>query len=181
MTKKVAVIISSTRPTRIGAHIANWVVTKLPQNADVSYEIIDLAEWNLPMFNEPLPPMMGQYQFDETKKWSAKVKEFDGIVVVSPEYNAGYPAALKNAIDYLSVEWKEKPVTIVTYGYTGGASANNQIKEVFVRLNAKVTETLPTLSFTDGIFGDDYQIKDLDSAFGKHATDIEKAGIELIG
>lgn len=180
MSKKIAVITGSTRPTRIGANITNWVVTKLPQFDDVSYEVVDLADWDLPMFNEPLPPMMGQYQHEETKKWSAKIGEFDGFVIVSPEYNAGYPAVLKNAIDYLHAEWKEKPVTIVTYGYSGGASANNQLKDVFVRLNSKVTETRPTLTFSDGIFGDDYQIKDIEAAFGASTSDIQKAGQELL-
>lgn len=180
MGKKVAIIIGSTRPTRIGANVANWVITKLPESSDVTYELVDLADWNLPLFNEPLPPMMGQYQYEETKKWSAKISEFDGYVVISPEYNAGYPAVLKNAIDYLHAEWKEKPVTIITYGHSGGASANNQLKDVFVRLNSKVTETRPILTFSAGIFSDDYQIKDIEAAFGSSAADIKKAGEELL-
>ena len=146
----------------------------------MSYELVDLAEVNLPMFNEPMPPMMGQYQFDYTKEWSAKIGQYDGFVFVSPEYNAGYPAVLKNAIDYLCNEWADKPVTIVTYGYTGGASANNQLKEVFERLKMKVTTTLPTLFFSEGIFGTDYQITDIDTAFAKNASDIAKAGAELL-
>ena len=179
MNKKIAVIIGSTRPGRIGENITNWVISKLPSN-DTTYEVIDLGVVNLPIFNEPMPPMMGQYQFAHTKDWSAKISGYDGVVVVSPEYNAGYPAVLKNAIDYLCNEWKDKPVTIVTYGYTGGASANNQLREVFTRLNSRVTETLPTLHFSDGIFGDDYQVADLDTAFGAHVEDITKAGQELI-
>lgn len=180
MGKKIAVIIGTTRPGRIGENIAKWVVTKLPQD-DTTYELIDLGEENLPMFDEPMPPMMGQYQFEHTKNWSAKVSGFDGFVVVSPEYNAGYPAVLKNAIDYLCKEWSDKPVTIVTYGYTGGASASNQLKEVFTRLKSRVTDILPTLYFSDGIFGADYQITDLDTAFAKHAGDIHAAGKQLIG
>lgn len=179
MNKKIAVIIGSTRPGRIAENISKWVVSKLPQDG-ATYEMIDLNDINLPMFNEPMPPMMGQYQFDYTKNWSAKISGYDGVMVVSPEYNAGYPAVLKNAIDYLCNEWKEKPVAIVTYGYTGGASANNQLKEVFVRLNARLTNTLPTLYFSDGIFGEDYQITDLDTAFGKHIEDITKSGEELL-
>jgi NAD(P)H-dependent FMN reductase len=179
MDKKIAVIIGSTRPGRIGENISKWVISKMPQ-AGATYELIDLAQVNLPMFNEPMPPMMGQYQFDYTKDWSAKISGYDCVVIVSPEYNAGYPAVLKNAIDYLCNEWKEKPVSIVSYGYTGGASANNQLKEVFVRLNSKVTATLPTLFFSDGIFGADYQITDIDTAFAKNIEDIAKAGAELL-
>lgn len=180
MSKNIAIIIGSTRPSRIGANVTNWVVSKLPAKDGVVYETIDLAEWNLPMFDEPISPMMGQYQNDHTKKWSAKISEFDGFVVVSSEYNAGYPAALKNAIDYLANEWKDKPVAVITYGYTGGASANNQLDEVFTRLKMKVVSTKPQLYFSEGIFGEDGQITDIETAFGKYAGDITIAGEELV-
>ena len=180
MSKNIAVIIGTTRPSRIGANVTNWVISRLPVKDGIVYEIIDLAEWNLPIFDEAKSPMMGQYQNDHTKKWSAKISEFDGFVIVSAEYNAGYPAALKNAVDYLAAEWKDKPIAIVTYGYTGGASANNQLDEVFTRLKMKVTPTKPKLFFSEGIFGEDGQIKDIEEAFGKHAADIAKAGEELI-
>ena len=81
--KKIAVIIGTSRPSRIGANVTNWVIGKLPKNDDVAYEVIDLAEWNLPLLDEILPPMMGQYGNEHTKKWSAKISEFDGFLVVS--------------------------------------------------------------------------------------------------
>ena len=178
--KKVAIIIGSSRPGRIGANVSHWVMTKLPQNDDVSYEIIDLKEWNLPMFDEVMPPMMGQYQNDHTKKWAAKISEFTGFVFVSPEYNAGYSAATKNAIDYLKAEWEDKAVTIVIYGYGGGASANHQLAEVFTRLKMKLTATLPAMPFTQDAFGPDFQIKDMEATFGNSSAAITKAGNELI-
>jgi NAD(P)H-dependent FMN reductase len=179
MNKKIAVIMGSTRPGRINENVSKWVISKMPSDG-AEYELIDLAEVNLPMFNEPMPPMMGQYQFEYTKQWSTKISEFDGFVFVSPEYNAGYPAVLKNAIDYLCNEWADKPVTVVSYGYTGGASANNQLKEVLERLKMKVTATLPTMYFSEGIFGANYQITDMDTAFAKNIEDIAKAGAELL-
>lgn len=180
MSKKIAVIVGSSRPGRIGANVTNWVVANLPKTDEVSYEIIDLAKEALPMFDEAMPPMMGQYQGEHTKRWAAKIAGYDAFVIVSPEYNAGYPAVLKNAIDYLKAEWQNKPVTIVTYGYSGGASANNQLKEVFTRIETKITATLPQLTFGQDDFGPDYQIKDLDTTFATSRAVVTKAGEELI-
>ena len=180
MSKKIAVIIGSSRPGRIGANITHWVVANLPKNDDITYEVIDLAEQNLPMFDEAMPPMMMQYQNEHTKQWSAKISEYSGFVFVTPEYNAGYPAVLKNAIDYLLVEWKAGVVTIVSYGWSGGASANHQLKEVFERIGSKITKTLPQVTLTKESFGEDHQIKDIDTTFAAFAGDITKAGEELI-
>jgi NAD(P)H-dependent FMN reductase len=179
MSKNIAVIIGSTRASRISVKLTDWVISKLPTEG-ATYEVVDLAEWNLPMFDELLSPAKGQYTGEHTKKWSAKIKEFDGFIVVSPEYNAGYPAALKNAIDYLYAEWADKPVVVVTYGYGGGASSNNQIKEVLLRLKMRVTPTSPMLPFSDGIFSEDGQLKDAEAAFGTQSSEITKAGEELL-
>lgn len=180
MSKNIAVIIGSTRPSRIGANVTNWVLGKLPQNSDVKYELVDLAEWNLPLLDEVKMPSKGEYEHEHSKKWSAKISEFDGFVVVSPEYNAGYPAALKNAVDYLYSEWLDKPVTIITYGWSGGASSNNQLHEVFTRLKMKITETNPKLYYGEDFFDENDQIKDIEASFGKFSTDITQAGEELL-
>lgn len=180
MSKNIAIIVGTTRQGRVGANISNWVLSKLPQKESVRYELVDLAEWDLPMFDEPKSPQTGEYAHDHTKKWSAKISEFDGYVFVSSEYNAGYPASVKNAIDYLFNEWTGKPVVIVTYGWSGGASANNQLDEVFTRIKMKVIDTKPKLFFGEGIFGEDGQINDLEASFGKFANDVETAGEELI-
>lgn len=179
MSKKVAVIIGSSRPSRIGANISNWVLTKLPKSENVIYEIVDLAEWKLPLLNEPLQAKLHKYEFEYTKEWGAKIEEFDGFVFVTPEYNAGYSAVLKNAIDYLYDEWKDKPATIVSYGWSGGASANNQLREVLIRIGLKITDTLPKLNFSGDIFDEQAQVKDVEQAFGSHANEIQKAGEEL--
>lgn len=180
MSKKIAIIIGATRSSRIGANVTKWVLSKLPQNDNVAYEVVDLAEWNLPFLDEPKIPSKGDYQLDHTKKWSAKISEFDGFLVVSPEYNAGYSAPLKNAIDYLYTEWLEKPVAIVTYGWTGGASANNQLGEVFTRLKMKVVASKPKLYFGDDFFDENDQAKDIEASFGKYSAEITKAGEELL-
>ena len=179
-TSKIGVIIGSSRPSRIGANVTNWVANLLPKSDEVSYEVIDLKDQKLPFLDEIMPPMMGQYHNAHTKQWSDKIGGLDGFVIVTPEYNAGYPAILKNAIDYLKAEWQDKPVTIVSYGYSGGASANHQLVEVFTRIGSKLTETLPKLTFTQDSFGPDYQIANLVVTFGKYASDVTRAGQELL-
>ncbi len=149
---KIAVIIGSSRPGRIGLSVANWVIDLLPKTDEVIYELIDLQKESLPMFDEKFAPMLGKYENAHTKKWADKINDFDGFVIVTPEYNAGYPAVLKNAIDYLKAEWQDKPVTIISYGHGGGASSNHQLAEVFTRIGSRITETLPTLFFSQDIF-----------------------------
>ena len=178
--KKVGVIIGSSRPGRIGAQITDWVMAQLPTSQDVVYELIDLAEWNLPMFNEMMPPMMGQYQLDHTKKWAAYIAGLQGFVVVTPEYNAGYPGVLKNAIDYLKAEWQNKPTLVISYGFDGGLSSNNQLREVFARIGTKATATSPALVISQSIFGPDYKIADIDTAFAGHKDAVAEAGTQLI-
>lgn len=176
----IGVIMGSSRPGRNGDSITEWVLSLLPKKDGVTYELIDLREENLPMFDEVMPPMMQQYQNEHTKKWAAKIGGMQGFVVVSPEYNAGYPAVLKNAIDYLKAEWQNKPIMLVTYGWSGGASANNQLKEVFTRIETKFTETRPQMVFTQESFGEAGKLKASAEVFAQYADDVKKAGQELL-
>jgi len=180
MKPKIQVIIGSTRPTRINENITKWLVDIASQDKSANYEIIDLADWNLPFIDEPMPPMMEQYKHDHTKKWSDKIKQGDGYIFVSPEYNAGYPAVLKNAVDYLNVEWKEKPVLIANYGFSGGVSAGAQLKQVAERLGMKPTAISPSFTITRDHFGEDGQIKDIKKAFEEYESTVESANEELL-
>ena len=178
---KIGVVIGSSRPGRIGADIANWVVKNLPTSDGVSYELVDLAEWNLPMFDEMFPPMMGNYQNDHTKKWAAFIAGLQAFVFVTPEYNAGYPATLKNALDYLKAEWKDKPSLVISYGWDGGISSNNQLREVLTRIGTKNVEMSPALPFgSPEFFGPDGKIKDIEASYGKFAEEVNAAGQQLI-
>lgn len=176
---KVGVVIGSSRPGRIGAMITEWVVRNLPAADDVTYEVIDLAEWNLPMFDEMMPPMMGMYQGEHTKKWAQYITGFQGFIFVTPEYNAGYPAVLKNAIDYLKAEWKDKPSLVISYGWDGGVSANNQLREVLARIGTKATEAHPALAFGQDFFGEDHKVKDIAASYAGYAKDVKAAAQEL--
>jgi len=141
MSKKVQLIIGSTRQNRLSPSIANWIETQVAKNDNLELEVIDLKELNLPLFDEPTPPSMAPGVSESAKAWAAKVASADAFIILSPEYNAGYPGVLKNAIDYLKREWHHRPVTLVTYGFGGGVSSAAQLQQVFARIGAEIVES----------------------------------------
>jgi len=127
MSAKIGVIVSSTRPTRVGRHVADWLMTKVQGTEGLEFELLDLKEWDLPFLSEEKSPSSGEYHQESTKKWSQKVSEFDGYILVTAEYNNGPPAPLKNALDTLYHEWERKPVAFVGYGTYGATRAVEQL------------------------------------------------------
>lgn len=134
MTLKIAIILGSTRPGRNGKQVAEWVLTQARKRKEATYELVDLADYPLPLLDEPVPAGYRQYQHNRTKRWAAKVSEFDGFVFVTPEYNHSTSAALKNALDYLSAEWANKAAAFVGYGSLGGARAIESLRLVTAEL-----------------------------------------------
>jgi NAD(P)H-dependent FMN reductase len=131
----LTVIIGSTRPGRAGQPIAEWFIERARAHGGFDVEVADLAEIGLPLFDEPNHPRLGQYVNQHTKDWSARIDRADAIVFVTPEYNYGYPATIKNAIDYLHREWKDKPAGFVSYGgVAAGTRAVQQLKQVLTTL-----------------------------------------------
>src|SRR2546425_6409345 len=124
---RIAIIIGSTRPGRNGEAVAKWVYEIAQERTDAEFELVDIKDFNLPLLDEPMPPIMGQYSKPHTKAWAAKIGSFDGYVFVTPEYNHGVPGALKNAIDFLFREWNDKAAGFVSYGGAGGARAGEQL------------------------------------------------------
>lgn len=102
---KIAIIIGSTRPGRVGEAVARWVYDIAKRRGDAGFELVDLKEFDLPLLDESMPPSMGQYSKPHTQTWAAKVASFDAYVFVTPEYNHGTPGALKNALDFVYAEW----------------------------------------------------------------------------
>lgn len=153
--KKVALIIASTRAVRIGPTVVNFVHKVLltsPSNPRPEISIIDIASFNLPVYNERVVPAMvpkhGQFEYEHSKSWSAAIKSFDGYIFVAPEYNCGVPGGLKNAIDYLFHEWTGKPVFLITYGVHGGNFSSDALKQTLsVVMKLRVVETRPMLKF----------------------------------
>lgn len=150
------VIIGSTRSARIGLPIAEWIVGVARDHDGFDVEVADLAAIDLPMFDEPRHPRLGQYEHEHTKRWSEIVRRADAIVFVIPEYNHGYNAAVKNAIDHLWSEWNHKPVGFVSYGgVSGGLRAVEQLKPVLnsVKMLPVAELPIPLMQFmVDGEF-----------------------------
>ena len=135
-TKRLNVVIASTRPGRIGGQVGEWFAGVARVYTDFDVHLVDLAEIRLPMLDEPVPAVDAtEYQYAHTRRWSAITAAADAFVFVTPEYNRGYPASIKNALDYLYAEWRDKPVAFVSYGMTsGGMRATAQLTEVVVGL-----------------------------------------------
>lgn len=120
---RIALVIGSTRPNRRAPDIAAWVHQNAPQRDDVEFELVDLADHDLPLLDEPDPPAMGRYTREHTRVWAEKIASFDGFIFITPEYNHSVPGALKNAVDFLYAEWNNKAIGFVSYGSAGGTRA----------------------------------------------------------
>jgi NAD(P)H-dependent FMN reductase len=130
------IITSTTRNGRKGITVANWITDLAKQDKRFQTELLDLAAINLPFLDEPNHPRLQQYQHEHTKKWSATIDSADAFIIVLSEYNFGFPAPIKNALDYLFNEWKHKPVAIVSYGgVSGGLRSTQMLKQVVSALN----------------------------------------------
>ena len=134
-TPRIQVILGSTRQGRAGEQVARWFADLAAQRDDIDVELVDLRDWPLPFFDSPTSPKRELSDDPRVRAWSAKVAEADGYVLVTPEYNYGYPAVLKNALDHLYYEWNDKPVGFVGYGgMAGGIRAVQQLRQVVVEL-----------------------------------------------
>jgi NAD(P)H-dependent FMN reductase len=132
---KLMIVIASTRPGRVGLPVAEWFEQIAREHGGFDVEVVDLLELDLPMMDEPNHPRFHDYTKQHTKDWSAKVADADAFVFVMPEYNYGFNAPLKNAIDYLHVEWQYKPVGFVSYGgISAGTRAVQMLKQVVTTL-----------------------------------------------
>jgi NAD(P)H-dependent FMN reductase len=150
MSIRIAIILGSTRPGRLGEAVAKWVNQIAQRRGGAEYELIDLKDYNLPLLDEPVPPSRGQYSKAHTKTWAAKINSFDGFVFVTAEYNHGIPGALKNAIDFLYSEWNNKAAGFVGYGSAGGARAVESLRLVMAELQVADVRAQVMLSlYTD--------------------------------
>jgi NAD(P)H-dependent FMN reductase len=150
------IIVASTRPGRVGLPIGQWVRDRAIEHGGFDVELIDLAEVNLPFLDEPKHPRFGGYVHQHSKDWSAKIAAGDAFVFVMPEYNHGYIAPLKNAIDFLYAEWQHKPVGFVSYGgVAAGTRAVQAIKPVLAVLKmTPAVESVPIPFFGQHIDAD---------------------------
>ncbi len=147
---RIGIIIGSTRPGRKGEAVGRWTFEIASKRSDAEFELVDLADQNLPLLDEPVPPSMGQYTHEHTKRWAAKIDSFDAFIFVTPEYNHGTSAALKNALDFLFKEWNNKAAGFVGYGSAYGARAVESLRLVMGELMIADVRAQVMLSlFTD--------------------------------
>ena len=153
MSKKIALVICSTREPRLNPFIARYVLDIISrQNCEESLEILDINEQGLPLYNEPAIPSFlpeadptPHYAHQHTQAWSAKIRQYSAFIFVTPQYNWSIPASLKNALDYLYYEWKDKPAAIVTYGGRGGGKAADHLRGIIQGLHMNAVSITPGL------------------------------------
>ena len=143
---RIGIILGSTRPGRNGEAVAKWVLDVAKQRTDAEFELVDLLDYNLPHYDEPVPPSIGQYTHPHTQEWARTIGSFDGFVIVTPEYNHSTSGALKNAIDFLYREWNNKAVGFVSYGSVGGARAVEHLRLIAGELQMADVRAQVTLS-----------------------------------
>src|SRR5438046_6961690 len=143
---KIGIRTGSTRPSRKSLDVATWVMDIAQERDDAEYELVDIKDFELPLLDEPTPPSMGKYQQPHTKRWAAKIASLDAFVFVTPEYNHGIPAALKNAIDFLFAEWGNKAAGFVSYGGVGGARAVEHLRLVLAEVHVATVRAQVLLS-----------------------------------
>lgn len=132
---RLAVIVASNRPGRIAPAVTEWFVSAAREHGGFEVEVLDLAEIDLPFLDEPDHPRLRRYTHQHTRDWSARIEAADALVIVTPEYNYGMPAVLKNALDYLHQEWAYKPVAFVSYGgVSAGTRGVQMAKQVVTTL-----------------------------------------------
>src|ERR1700742_399198 len=129
------IIVASTPPGRVGLPVAEWFGARALGQGDFDIDLADLKAIDLPFFDEPKHPRLQEYEHQHTKDWSPRVAAADAVVIVTPEYNFGFTAPLKNALDFLSLEWNYKPVGLVNYGsVSAGTRSVQMIKQVVTTL-----------------------------------------------
>lgn len=133
---RLKIITSTTREKSQGIKVARWITEIAKADAELDVELLDLREIDLPMMDEPEHPRLGKYTHESTKEWSKKIAEADAFIIVLGEYNYGYPAPIKNAIDHLFNEWRYKPVAFVSYGgISAGLRSTQMLKQVVTTLS----------------------------------------------
>jgi len=178
-TSPTLVIGGSVRPQRLCLQICDWIAQIGRETAGGAFEVVDLKKQRLPMDDEPEVPATGKYKHAHTRAWSRKVAGAGAVVFVTPQYNWGYPAALKNALDHLYSEWAGKPAMIVSYGGHGGGRCAAQLRQVLEGLHMKSLATMPALVLPRAMIEGNPGKIDAAETFAGHAAEVRQAFEEL--
>jgi len=154
------IVIASTRPGRVGLPVARWFEGCAREHGAFELDVVDLAELALPFMDEPNHPRLRQYTQQHTKDWSARVDAADAFALVIPEYNYGFNAPIKNAIDFLHAEWQHKPVGFVSYGgVAAGTRAAQMLKLVVTTLRMVPIFEAVSIPFVAQLIGEDGELR----------------------
>ena len=157
---RLMIVVASTRPGRVGLPVAEWFKGHAERHGGWEIDLADLAEIDLPFMDEPNHPRLRQYEHAHTIAWSERVAAADAFVFVMPEYNHTFTAPLKNALDYLHVEWQHKPVALVSYGgISAGLRAATAIKQALVALRMTVIPAAVTIPFVSRLIDDEGRLQ----------------------
>jgi NAD(P)H-dependent FMN reductase len=176
---KIGIIVGSNRTARIGLSIAEWLQGAIKTDG-LKIKLIDLASVNLPYLDEPKMPALGNYQNEGTKAWSETIKSYDGFVLLFPQYNWGYPAVIKNALDYLYDEWAGKPVSIVSYGNHGGFQGYIAMRLVTQGLHMQTMTANIPLDIEDGMFDESGKFIDINTALEPYKYSAQMVSQEFL-
>jgi NAD(P)H-dependent FMN reductase len=147
---KIAIVTGSVRPGRQSLNIANWVKSIASQRTDAQFEVVDIADFQLPLWDEGIAPAYRPGEKPHSQQWSARIAEFDGYIFVVSEYNHSITGALKNALDYLYGELNNKAAGFVSYGSAGGARAVEHLRGILSEMQVAHVRAAVTMSlFTD--------------------------------
>lgn len=138
----VKIIVGSTRKGRFSEKLLPWIQNTMSSFDGIESEVLDLRDYEMPFFEEPMSPAYvqnGEYANETVRKFAKKIAEADAFLVIAPEYNHGYSAVLKNAIDNVYAEWNKKAIGFVSYGSVGGGRVVEQLREVAVELQMAPT------------------------------------------
>ena len=178
-TSPTLVIGGSVRAQRICIQISDWVAQLGRETTGGAFEVVDLRKWRLPMDDEPDIPATGRYAKGHTRAWSRKVAGASAVIFVTPQYNWGYPAPLKNALDHLYKEWAGKPAMIVSYGGHGGGRCAQQLRQVLDGLHMQPVTTMPGLILPrERVEANTGQVTAAEE-FAAHLPDLQQALREL--
>ncbi|MBB3036024.1 NADPH-dependent FMN reductase [Hoyosella altamirensis] len=178
MSGDVLFIVGSVRPVRVGDQLGEHIVKLFEDAGDARITMVDLRELALPFLDEPKMPALGKYEHEHTKRWSDQVAGSSAVVILTPEYNWGYPASVKNAVDYLYKEWKDKPALLISYGGGGGKRCYEQLLQVLGRVGMQLAETRVNIVLRDA-YGDDDRLKDAAAIVDRESDVLIKAWQEL--
>jgi len=176
----IQVIIGSVRKGRIGDQVATWVYDFIQPKTEHKIELVDLADWHLPMDDEPHLPSSGIYTQEHTKAWSAKIASADAYIFVTPKYNWSFPSSLKNALDHLYNEWKNKKAAIVHYSYGANDTVIKHLENVLQSLNIHYTANKVHIMLSKSMFNNEKRIISPKEAFFTYEDQLKQTFNELL-